>query len=141
VPSTLYQNTTVAFVGDGKNDTVALATADVGIHFGKQRDSLQNTPGDAFVITSSQLSHVQLLIQLSKLMMFTIKLNLFWALSYNIVAIPISTGLFYPHLSLNPQFASLWMTLSSLLVVASSTLFLHYFKRNSRRTLQTRSLG
>jgi cation transport ATPase len=127
----LYPKTTVAFVADGKNDSVALATADVGIYFGN-KDSFKDH-SSAFIITSSQLSHVQLLIRLSKRMMFTIKLNLFWALSYNIVAIPISAGLFYPWLSLNPQLASFWMTLSSLLVVATSMVFLHSFKRNSQR--------
>ena len=134
----LYPKTTVAFVGDGKNDSVALATADVGIYFGK-KDSCKND-SSTFIITSSQLSHVQLLIQLSQRMMFTIKLNLFWALSYNIVAIPISTGLFYPWLSLNPQFASFWMTLSSLLVVTTSMLLLHSFKYNLQRISRLNSL-
>lgn len=121
----------VAFVGDGKNDSVALATADVGICFGT--NAITCIDSASVVVAAASLSHIKLLIQLSKKMMTTIKLNLFWALSYNVFAIPVSAGIFFPNFVMNPLSASLAMTLSSLLVVATSMLFLFSFKRRLLR--------
>lgn len=137
LPNTTYDahadksTKTVAFVGDGKNDSVALATADVGICFGT--NAITCIDSASVVIAGESLSHIELLIQLSKTMMKTIKWNLFWALSYNAFSIPVCAGIFFPNFVTNPLWASLAMTLSSLLVVATSMLFLYSFKRRRLR--------
>ncbi len=116
----------VCMVGDGINDSIALSTADIGIAIGSGADIAVESAD--VILVKNDLLDVYNALALSKKTLWHIKLSLFFAFIYNIIAIPVASGAMYYllNIKLNPMIAAFCMSLSSLCVVINALFILRF---------------
>ena len=114
------ENGKIAMVGDGVNDSIALSAADVSISI-KNASDIASASSDV-ILMKNDLNDISFLYDLSKKTYRIIKENLFWALGYNAICIPIAAGVFYNSygLKLNPMIGATAMWISSMFVLANA---------------------
>jgi Cu+-exporting ATPase len=141
IPRTRSTDTKVAFVGDGINDAVALARADVGIAIGAGTEVAVEAAD--MVLVKNSLHDVVVAMHLSGVVFKRIRLNFFFALMYNMFALPFAAGVFYSILdwTLPPAAAGLMMAFSSVSVVTSSLCLRTYSRPTITEEGQLQSTG
>lgn len=128
------ENGKVAMVGDGVNDSIALSCADVSISV-KSGSDIASASSDV-ILMKNDLNDISFLYDLSKKTLRIIKENLFWALGYNSICIPIAAGVFYKsfNLKLNPMIGAIAMWVSSMFVLANA-LRINTIKKEEIKTM------